>query len=256
MNSVNFGFGWRSVSCFRPLTLLRPTCSFVLDHGRTIEIVGLRAECPDFARLIHCFANFWWRVLLSCRLTRPDLNSVQLSIALKDGVLWRLRGRISSFWTSPGRFPCIIAMSKSGVGDVSMRTTPGVALRGGKPRRKYFSSLHLTRWTDHLEPKTFILALNRMTTSPAVLLNESQRLRGIIWMDYCPLAPVFELCSRVNNLRHRLIFKTHRVSCVYPEPGMSTEPVLDASCQCHCRKLLGSRRQSRKVGESEQRGVS
>ena len=192
LNSVNFGFGWRSVSCFRPLTLLRPTCSFVLDHGQTMELEVVRAECPDFARLIHCFANFWWRVLLSCRLTRLDLNSVQLRIALKDGVLWRLHCRISSFWTSPGRFPRIVAMSKSGVGDVWMRTTPGVALRGEKPRRKYFSSLHLTRWTDHLEPKKyFILALNRITTSPAVLFNKSQRLCGIIWTDYCPFSHRF-----------------------------------------------------------------
>ena len=110
-------------------------------------------------------------------------------------------------------------MSKSSVGDVSMRTTPGAALRGEKPRRKYFSWLHVTSLTEHLEPKTcFILALYRIITSSAVLLK-SQRLRGIFWMDSCPFRQRFELCNRVNNLRHRHTSKTHRVSRVCPKPG-------------------------------------
>ena len=138
-----------------------------------------RAECPGLARLAFCFARFWWRVLLSCRLARLDLNSIQLSIAFQDGVLWSLHGRISSFWTSPGCFRRITDMSKSVAGDVSMRTTPGVALRGGKPRREYFNSLHLTTWPVHAERKTcFILALHRTITSSAVSLT-SQRLRGL-----------------------------------------------------------------------------
>ena len=83
-----------------------------------------------------------------------------------------------------------------------MRTTPGVALREGKPRRKYSSLLHLTRWTDHLEPKRyFTLALYRTITLSAVLLK-SQRLRGIfLWRDSCPFSHRFELCSRVNNIQ-------------------------------------------------------
>ena len=165
---------------------------------------------------MHCCANFWWRILLSCRLTRLNLNSVQFSISFKHGVLWRIRGRISSFWTSPGRFRRIVAMSKSGFGDELMRTAPGVALRGRKLRRKYFSPRHLTRWTDHVEPKAcFILALYRIITSSAVLL-EPQRLRGIFWMNSCPFSHQFELCNRVNNLRHRHISATHRVC---PQPG-------------------------------------
>ena len=140
-----------------------------------------RAECPYFARLRVLFSELLMTYLLSCRLTRPNLNSMQLSIDFKDGVSWRLRGRISLFWTSPGRFRRIIALSKSGVGDVSMRMTPSGALRGGKPRRKCFCSLHLTRWTGHLDAKTyFILALHRNITSPAVL-PKSQRLRRIFW---------------------------------------------------------------------------
>ena len=140
------------------------------------------------ARLVHWCAKFWWRILLSCRLTRLNLNSIQFSISFKHGVLWRLRGRNSFFWTSPGRFRCIVAMSKSGFGDVWMRTAPRVALRGGKPRRKYFIPRHLTRWTDHVEPKAcFILALYRIITSSAVLLK-SQRPRGIFLWIHAPSA--------------------------------------------------------------------
>ena len=212
--------------CFELCLRFRPLC---IVHRRHILLLLIpvkqykfevgQAECPDFSRLTYCFARFWWRILLSCRLTRLNLNSVQFSIACKDGVLWRLRGRISSFWTSPGRFRRIIAMSKSGFGDVSTKTTPGVALSRGKPRRKYFSLLNLTRWTDHIQPKTcFILALYRVITSTGVLLK-SQRLRGIFWMDSCPFSHQFELCGRVNNLRHRHISKTHRVFPACPEPG-------------------------------------
>ena len=197
--------------------------------------------------------------LLSCRLTRLDLNSVQLSIPFQNGVLWKLHGRISSFWMCSDRFRRIVDLSKSNVGDVSMLVTPGVALQGRKPRRKYFSSLHLTRWTDHAEPRTcLILVLYRMKASSAVLLT-SQRLRGIFRRDSCPFCHPFELCSRVNSLRHRHIFKIHRVSCVFRLSGPASvfkEPVLDASCQLHDRTLLGSQRQSRKVGESEQCAVS
>ena len=57
-----------------------------------------------------------------------------------------------------------------------------------------------------------------MITSSAVLLK-SQRLRGIFWMDCCPSSHQFELCRRVNNIRHRHISKIHRVSRVCPEPG-------------------------------------
>ena len=38
-------------------------------------------------------------------------------------------------------------------------------------------------------------------------------------MDFCPFSHRFELCSRVNNLRHGHIYKTHRVTRVCPEPG-------------------------------------
>ena len=116
-------------------------------------------------------------------------------------------------------FGRIVVMSKSGAGDVSMSTTPGVALRGGKPRRKFFYSLHVTTWTDNAEPKkSFILALSRMITSSAVLLK-SQRLRGAFWRDFCLFSDRFIVCSRVNNLRHRHISKKHRVSGVCPGPG-------------------------------------
>ena len=215
-----FVFGERSVLTFGRYLLFASQiffCSLKQWNNRNLRSVRLRAR--TLSCLVFCFARFWWRVLLSCRLTRLDLNSIQFSFAFKDGVLRRLHGRVSSFKTSPGRFRRIIAMSKSVVGDVSTRTTPGVALWGGKPRRKYFCSLHLTRWTDHFEPKTsFILAVYRINTSSAVLLK-SRRLQGIVWMHSCPFSNRFELYSRVNNLRHRHIYKTHHVSRVYPEPG-------------------------------------
>ena len=113
-------------------------------------------------------------------------------------------------------FGRIVVMSKTGVGDVSTRTTPGVALRGEKPSRKYFSSLYLTTWPDNAEPKTsFILALYRIIPSSAELLK-SQRLWRHFWRDFLLFSDCFEVCSRVNNLRHRHISKTHRVSCVCP----------------------------------------
>ena len=96
-------------------------------------------------------------------------------------------------------------MSKSDVGDVSMIMTPGVALQGGKPRIIYFSSLHLTTWTDHAGPKTwFILALYRTTTSSAGLLK-SQRLRGIFWRDSCAFSkPVWivQPCKQSSTTSH------------------------------------------------------
>ena len=139
-----------------------------------------------------------------------------------------------------GRFRRIVGMSKSDVDDVSTIMTPGVALQGRKPGRKYFSSLHLTRWTNHAVPKTcFILALYRMITSSAVLLK-SQR---VFFRDSCPFCHRFELCSRVNSLRYRRIFKIERVSCVFPGPAsVSKEPVLDASCRLHDGRLHGSQR--------------
>ena len=137
------------------------------------------------------------------QITWPDLNSVQLSIAFKDGDLWRLHGRIPSCWTSSGCFHCIVVLSKSGAGEKAMRTTPRVALWGGKPRRKYFNSLHLTTWTDDAEPTIyFILGLYRMITSSAVLLK-SQRLWGIFWRDSRPFSHRFEVFSRANSLRYR-----------------------------------------------------
>ena len=168
-----------------------------------------------------------------------DLNSIKLSICFKDGDLWRIHGRISFFWTSPGCFRRILATSDSGVGDLWTRTTPGVALRGRKPRREYFGLLHLTRWTDHVEAKTyFILALYWIVASSAVLVK-SQCLRGIVWMDSCRYSHRFQLHSRVNSLRHRHISKTHRVSRVSPENlGMSKDRLLDASFQLHDRALL------------------
>ena len=67
-----------------------------------------------------------------------------------------------------------------------------------KTSEKNFSSLHLTRWSAHLEPKTgFILALYWTIISSAVLLK-SQRLRGIFRRDSCPISRRFELCSRVT----------------------------------------------------------
>ena len=202
-------------SCFGPLVW----DPFVLNRGQTIEVLVRSGWVPRPRTPRTLLCKIWWRILLSCRLTRLDLNSVQFNIPFEDGVLWRLHGRISSFWTSPGHFRRIVGTSKSGVDDASMRTAPGVALWGGKPRRKYFSSLHLTRWTDHFEPKTyFILALYKMITSSAVFLK-SPRLRGIFLRDSCPLSHRFKVCSRVNNLRHRHISKTHCVSRACPEPG-------------------------------------
>ena len=72
--------------------------------------------------------------------------------------------------------------------------------------------------------------------------------------DLCPFNHRF---SCVNSLRCRHISNTYRVSCVCPGPGrVFKEPVLDASFQLHDGTLLGSQRQSRKVGESEQRRLS
>ena len=167
----------------------------------------------------YCFERFWWRILLSCRLTREDLNSVQLNICFKDGVLRRLHGRISCFWMCSDRFRRIVVVSKSDVGDVSTMMTPGVALQRRKPWRKYSSSLHLTTWTYHAEPRTcFILAVYGMRTSSAVLLK-SPRLRGIFRKDSCLFCHRFELCSRVNCFRHCHISKIHRVSCILAGPG-------------------------------------
>ena len=137
-------------------------------------------------------------------------------------------------------------MSKSGEGDVSMRTTSGVALQGGKPRRNFFRSLHLTRWTDHFESKTYsIPALYRRITSPAVLLK-SKRLRGIMWMVSWPYSQRFlTVQPRKQSSISSHIQDIQRLSCL-SRTGMSTEPVLDASCQLHDRTLLGSQRQSRK----------
>ena len=178
-NCFIFCFGRRPVLSFRPLSFVRGQhLLLLLTVVKQYKFRSVRMSAPDFARLVYCFARFWWRVLLSCRLIRLDLNSVQLSIPFQDGVLRKLHGRFSSFWMCSGRFRRIVEMSKSYVGDVSMLMTLGVALRGRKPGRKYFSSLHLTRWTDRAEPNTFfILALYRMITSSAVLLK-SQRLRG------------------------------------------------------------------------------
>ena len=51
---------------------IRPTFLLFLANWNWFR----RVECPDFARLVCCSARFWWRVLLSCRLTRLDFNSV------------------------------------------------------------------------------------------------------------------------------------------------------------------------------------
>ena len=94
---------------------------------------------------------------------------------------------------------------------------------------------------------SFILALYRTISSSAVLLK-SQRLRGIFWRDFCPFSRRFELCSRVNNLRHPHISKTLHVSRDCPELGnVQGEPVFDTACQLHDRTLLGCQRQSWKV---------
>ena len=171
--SISFCFGMAVLVIFRTGShWLRPTYSFVLHRGRTIEILvescwvlRLHTACPLFRKVLMTYS-------IVLQITSADLNTVQFSICFKDGVSWRLHGRLSSFWTSPGPFRRIVAMSKPGVGDVSLRMTPGMALWGGKQRRKYFSSLHLTRWTDHFEPETcFILALYRNITSSAVLLK-------------------------------------------------------------------------------------
>ena len=69
----------------------------------------------------------------------------------------------------------------------------GVALWGGKPQRKFFSSQHLRRWTDQLQPKIcFIVALCKMITSSSAVLLKSQCLRGNIsgWIP-APLAADF-----------------------------------------------------------------
>ena len=105
LNSVSFWFEWRSIlscHCFGQHFLLFQAAV------KQYKLEVVRAECPDFTRLVHCYPRFWWRVLLSCRLTRLDLNSLHFSIAFKDGVPWRLHSRISSFWTSPGRFRRIV----------------------------------------------------------------------------------------------------------------------------------------------------
>ena len=41
-----------------------------------------RAECSDFSRHVFCFTRFGWRVLLSCRLTRLNFNSVRLCFGM------------------------------------------------------------------------------------------------------------------------------------------------------------------------------
>ena len=164
------------------------------------------------------------------QINSADLNSAQSSIAFKDGDLWRFHGRIPSFWTSSGSFHRILVLFKSGVNDVSMRTTPGVALRGGKPRRIYLSSLHLTTGTHHAEQNTcFILALYRAITSSAVS-PKSQRLRVIFWRDSCRLNHRFDVCSRVTTFD--IVTYPRHVSPVtsVQNLGMSKEPVSDACC--------------------------
>ena len=54
---------------------LQTTFSFVFVRGQTIRIQFSWLSAPDFARFVNCSARFWWRVLLSCRLTRLDLHS-------------------------------------------------------------------------------------------------------------------------------------------------------------------------------------
>ena len=189
LNRVSFYFDRRSFSSSGRLTLLSTNISFCYKarwNNRNWRSFGLSAPISHAWSLSR-------KILMTCpivlQINSAGFEYVQLNISFKDGVLCWFHGRISSFWTSPGRFPRIVAMSKSGVGDVSVRTTPGVALRRGTPRRNYFSSLHLTRWTGHLEPKIyFILALYRMTTSSPVLLK-SQRLRGIVFNGFLPLQP-------------------------------------------------------------------
>ena len=143
-NKPAFVSGERSVLSFSAFLLCKTQIFFCFWTQSSNGNEFSRISCQEPARLVHCLARFWWRVLLSCRLTRLDLNSVLSSFAFQDGVLRQLYRRSSSFKTSPGRFCRIIAMSKPVVDDISTRTTPGVALWGGKPRRKYFSSLHLT----------------------------------------------------------------------------------------------------------------
>ena len=70
-----------------------------------------------------------------------------------------------------------------------MRTTPGVALWGWKPRRKYFSLPHVTRWTDHLEPKTyFILALYKERSRRQQCYSSRSVYEGFL-EGFLPLLP-------------------------------------------------------------------
>ena len=178
-----FVFVPRSVLSFRPPPLFPTNISFVFDHGQTIKIAAQLGWVPRSCTPRYCSTRFWWRVLLSCRLARLDLNTIQLSISSKIEFCEGFTGRISSFWTSPGRFRRIVAIYKSGVGDVWMQKTPGVALWGEKPRRKYYGSLHLTRWTAHLETKTyFILALYRTPSRQQCYSSRSVN-EGDFWRD-------------------------------------------------------------------------
>ena len=211
---------------------------------------------PRSRTLFYCSARFWSRVVLSCRLTRLDLHSVQSSNSFKDGVLRRLHCRISSFWTCPGRFRRIVSMCWSGVGDVSMTTMPGVSLWGGKPRRKYFSSLYLTRWTDHLEPKTFFypgsLLIYHVVSCVTQVAASTRDLFGwirvpLVTSSNCVAAwPILDVVTYPRHIAFLASFRNLE---------MSKEPALDAFCQLHDRTFLGSQRQSREVGESEQREV-
>ena len=75
-NSYSFCFDRRFVLSFRQLPIV---CDqdflLLLTVVKQYKFGSGRPEYPDFARLVYCCTRFWWRVLLSCRLTRLNFNS-------------------------------------------------------------------------------------------------------------------------------------------------------------------------------------
>ena len=237
LNSVRFCFQTSVRLIFQAdLHCLLPTYYFVLDRRQTIEISVRRAECHDFERLVYCFARFWWRILLSCRLTWPDLNTVQLSIAFKDGDLWRFHGRISSFWTFSGCFRCIVVLSKSGAGDIAMRTTPRVALE--EENRGENTS---TRFIWQHEPST----PSRRHTISWLCTEWSRRQQCYTTRSvYEGFFGGGSKCAAAYKTTFDIVTYPRLVASLvashFQNLGVSKEPVWDASCQLHYRTTPGS----------------
>ena len=213
-----FVFVPRSVLSFRPPLLFPTNISFVFDHGQTIKIAAQLGWVPRSCTPRYCSTRFWWRVLLSCRLARLDLNTIQHFV--KDRVLWRLH------W--PYFFLLDVSRALSSYcSHIQVRRWRRMdakdARRGFMRRETAKKILRLAAFDEmNCSPRDENILYSgslQNTISPAVLFK-SQRQRGGLLEGFLALpGHRFELGSSVNSLRYRQISKIRRVYCVCPGPG-------------------------------------